>query len=113
MRPANVRKNEYFKEILGYFTIFCPKFDLEHVILNIFFSLFQCGPRDFSLSIMRPPSHFEFETPGLKACHSSTILLAMMQGHCDYFKPQAYLNLFPSILISAAKHLQNVEIVIE
>jgi len=29
-----------------------------------FFHFFQCGPRDLSLSLMRPASHSEFETPG-------------------------------------------------
>jgi hypothetical protein len=32
-----------------------------------FFHFFQCGPRDLSLSLMRPASHFEFETPVIES----------------------------------------------
>jgi len=32
---------------------------------NFFFTFFQCSQRDLSLSLMRPESHSEFETPDL------------------------------------------------
>ena len=45
--------------------IFVQYVNFEHNIL-IFFSLFQCGPQDLNLCLMRPASDFEFETPVLE-----------------------------------------------
>ncbi len=36
-----------------------------------FFHFFQCSPRDLSLSLMRPASHSEFETPALIRIHDA------------------------------------------
>ena len=62
MRPANNKKNEEFKAILRHFALFLQYINFELKIKNNFF---QCGPRDLSLSLVRPLSHFEFETPGV------------------------------------------------
>ena len=41
-------------------------FDIYKETQSQFFSLFQCGPRNLVLSLMRPASPFEFETPDIK-----------------------------------------------
>ena len=49
----------------------------------IFFSLFQCGPRDLVLSLVRPASPFEFETPGLDhatSCYDLNYSYALAQN---------------------------------
>ncbi len=59
-RPANIRKSEDFR---GNNELFCQiNWFLTH---NSKF-LFSCGPRDITLSLMRPTTPFEFETPVLK-----------------------------------------------
>ena len=65
MRPANVWRNGHFLKIFKHLT-YCFNKRLEIEVL--FFSLFQCGPRDrdLNLSLMRPASHSEFDTPGIK-----------------------------------------------
>ena len=48
---------------------------------TIIFHFFQCGPRDFSSSLMRPLSQFEFETPDLDVISILQTLLMMIQKH--------------------------------
>ena len=48
------------------FQQFTYVFSIQLDIVGLFFSLFQCGPRDLFYSLMRTPqSQFEFDTPGL------------------------------------------------
>ena len=67
MRPANIRKNINFYEILGPFANFFPIYRFKTQNFQNIFSLFQCGPRDLVLSLMRPASPFEFETPDVNS----------------------------------------------
>ena len=58
---ANIKKSpeKETKSHLAYFLNLASKFKI------CVFIFFQCGPQDLTLSLMRPPSHFEFETPGV------------------------------------------------
>ena len=60
MRPAHLKKNLDFYRNIKEFGLFLHK---HKFLLRYFFSFFQCGPQELNLSLMRPASHFEFETP--------------------------------------------------
>jgi hypothetical protein len=62
MRPANIRKNEDFE---GNIKSFCLFFQKKRFLTHNSEFLFPCGLQDLTLSLMRPASHFEFETPAL------------------------------------------------
>jgi hypothetical protein len=62
MRPANIRKNEDFE---GNIKSFCLFYQIIWFLTHNSKILFPCGPRDLTLSLMRPASQFEFETPDL------------------------------------------------
>ena len=53
-------ENEDFKEILSHLYYFSKNIDF-----NIIQNIFGYSPLDLTLSLMRPASYFEFETPGL------------------------------------------------
>jgi len=70
MRPANIRKKSRF-ERKNWVIFYQINWFLTHNSKN----LFSCGPRDLTLSLMRPASPLEFETPAL--IQSSNRLISM------------------------------------
>ncbi len=71
MRPANIRKNEYMKGKIELFS------QINWILTHNSKILYSCGPRDLTLSLMRPANPFEFETqtPAIKYNHISRIKL--------------------------------------
>ncbi len=62
MRPANIRKNEDLKGKIELFTLLSQ---INWILTHNSRILYSCGPRDLTLSLMRPASPFDFETPAI------------------------------------------------